>query len=89
MEENLPPEEGEVEVPAPMSLEEFLGSLAEKNNVSRQRIDQIMRAADKAKVPMIDLGPFLRTACTNDEELCYMSLHFGIVFGMKAVQPGA
>jgi len=82
MDKNLEPQE-------PMSLEEFLELLAENNNMSRQRIDQITRAADKAKVPMLELGQFLRTVCTNDEELCYMSLHFGIVFGMKAVQPGA
>lgn len=86
MDKNLPPEK---EAPRSASLEDFLAELAKKNNVSKQRVDQIVRAADKAKVPVIDLCEFLRTSCTSDEELCYMSLHFGIIFGMKVIQPGA
>lgn len=74
--------------PAPMSIEDFMTGLAKENDISMKRIDEITRAVDKANVPMMNIGQFLQDICVKPNELCYMSLRFGIFFGMRVRQPG-
>ena len=70
-------------------LEEFMEKLAKECKISKKRRDDILRAIGKANVPMLNIGQFLQTVCTNDDELCYMSLHLGIMFGTKITYTGA
>lgn len=60
--------------------------IEEHCDISKQRIDIIIRKADKAELSTSTAVEFLLTECKTNDELCYMSLRLGIHIGIAIEQ---